>query len=368
MCCGGGLGTGTIIERAEVTDTRRAARLRARREAADRQLRRPRLVARGQRRRLRGAARRPRHQRDADGAVPVGTRRRPRCTAARTSACTSRSTPSGTPTGGVRSPTRRACSTATAASRARSRTSGTTPTSTRCARSAGPRSSGRSSGASTSRHLDSHMGTLQLRPEFFDVYLELAVDFGLPLRMAGASAERARSASRSGGSPPRKASSSPTTSCTRSVGSRRAIERALFDLAARRHRGLPAPGGRHRRAAGVAPRLGEPRRGPRHAVPATPRSRDLVERAGVDARSATASCATAPARRLTRRPLASTRRRASRSSAWRAWYSGELVSGSSCMSLPMLPATFIRPCMNAALASSSPFCDLHRVVVARASA
>lgn len=38
-------------------------------------------------------------------------------------------------------------------------------------------------------HLDSHMGTLQLRPEFFDVYLEMAVDFRLPLRMAGASAE-----------------------------------------------------------------------------------------------------------------------------------------------------------------------------------
>ena len=40
-------------------------------------------------------------------------------------------------------------------------------------------------------HLDSHMGTLQLRPEFFDVYLELAVDFGLPLRLSGASTERA---------------------------------------------------------------------------------------------------------------------------------------------------------------------------------
>jgi predicted glycoside hydrolase/deacetylase ChbG (UPF0249 family) len=40
-------------------------------------------------------------------------------------------------------------------------------------------------------HLDSHMGALQLRPEFFDVYLDLAVEFGLPLRMAGASAERA---------------------------------------------------------------------------------------------------------------------------------------------------------------------------------
>lgn len=32
-------------------------------------------------------------------------------------------------------------------------------------------------------HLDSHMGTLQLRPEFFDVYLELAVEFRLPVRL-----------------------------------------------------------------------------------------------------------------------------------------------------------------------------------------
>lgn len=39
-------------------------------------------------------------------------------------------------------------------------------------------------------HLDSHMGTLQLRPEFFDIYLELATDFGLPLRLSGASTER----------------------------------------------------------------------------------------------------------------------------------------------------------------------------------
>ena len=31
-------------------------------------------------------------------------------------------------------------------------------------------------------HLDSHMGTLQMRADFFDVYLELAVDFRLPLR------------------------------------------------------------------------------------------------------------------------------------------------------------------------------------------
>jgi predicted glycoside hydrolase/deacetylase ChbG (UPF0249 family) len=40
-------------------------------------------------------------------------------------------------------------------------------------------------------HLDSHMAVLHQRPEFFDVYLDLAVDFGLPVRLPGAEAERA---------------------------------------------------------------------------------------------------------------------------------------------------------------------------------
>jgi predicted glycoside hydrolase/deacetylase ChbG (UPF0249 family) len=39
-------------------------------------------------------------------------------------------------------------------------------------------------------HLDAHMGTLQLRPEFFDVYLDLALEFSLPLRMIGPGMER----------------------------------------------------------------------------------------------------------------------------------------------------------------------------------
>jgi predicted glycoside hydrolase/deacetylase ChbG (UPF0249 family) len=38
-------------------------------------------------------------------------------------------------------------------------------------------------------HLDSHMGTLQLKPEFFDVYLDLADEFRLPMRLSGASTE-----------------------------------------------------------------------------------------------------------------------------------------------------------------------------------
>jgi hypothetical protein len=40
-------------------------------------------------------------------------------------------------------------------------------------------------------HLDSHLSVLPLRPEFFDVYLDLAVEFGLPVRLEGADTERA---------------------------------------------------------------------------------------------------------------------------------------------------------------------------------
>ena len=38
-------------------------------------------------------------------------------------------------------------------------------------------------------HLASHLGSMQLRPEFFDIYLELAVDFALPIRLPSADTE-----------------------------------------------------------------------------------------------------------------------------------------------------------------------------------
>jgi predicted glycoside hydrolase/deacetylase ChbG (UPF0249 family) len=38
-------------------------------------------------------------------------------------------------------------------------------------------------------HLEAHMDALVLRPEFFDVYLELALDFGLPLRLPDTAVE-----------------------------------------------------------------------------------------------------------------------------------------------------------------------------------
>jgi predicted glycoside hydrolase/deacetylase ChbG (UPF0249 family) len=39
-------------------------------------------------------------------------------------------------------------------------------------------------------HLSCHLGALESRPEFFDVALELAVEFGLPLRLPEAAAEQ----------------------------------------------------------------------------------------------------------------------------------------------------------------------------------
>jgi hypothetical protein len=79
-------------------------------------------------------------------------------------------------------------------------------------------------------HLDSHMGTVQMRPEFFDVYLELAVDFGLPLRLSGASSERVI------GFPFRRLAEEEGVLfpdhfvMVRGVGSRRTIERVIGDL------------------------------------------------------------------------------------------------------------------------------------------
>ncbi|MGH9186631.1 MAG: polysaccharide deacetylase family protein, partial [Acidimicrobiales bacterium] len=81
-------------------------------------------------------------------------------------------------------------------------------------------------------HLGSHLGALQLKPEFFDVYLDLAVEFALPLRLSGRSTERAA------GFPFRRLASGEGIVFpddlvdAGGVGSRRAIERALHDLPA----------------------------------------------------------------------------------------------------------------------------------------
>ena len=80
-------------------------------------------------------------------------------------------------------------------------------------------------------HLDSHMSILELRPEFFDVYLELAVEFRLPIRLGAAATERTV------GFPFRSLAAEEGVVfpdhflAVRTIGSRRAIERVLVDLA-----------------------------------------------------------------------------------------------------------------------------------------
>jgi chitin disaccharide deacetylase len=80
-------------------------------------------------------------------------------------------------------------------------------------------------------HLDSHMGTLQLKAEFFDIYLDLALEFGLPIRLSGASTERTI------GFPFRKLAGEEGAVFPDhfvyvhgGVGSRRDIERAVHNL------------------------------------------------------------------------------------------------------------------------------------------
>ena len=79
-------------------------------------------------------------------------------------------------------------------------------------------------------HVDSHLGTLQGRPEFFDVAVELAVDFGLPLRMGSPGGERIV------GFPYRDLAAAeglvfPDHLVAAPVGGRRVVEQAVFDLA-----------------------------------------------------------------------------------------------------------------------------------------
>lgn len=79
-------------------------------------------------------------------------------------------------------------------------------------------------------HLDSHMGTVQLRPEFFDVYLELAAEFRLPMRLSGASTQKTI------GFPFRDLAAEEGVVfpdhlvVTSGVGSRRSVEGALANL------------------------------------------------------------------------------------------------------------------------------------------
>ena len=116
-------------------------------------------------------------------------------------------------------------------------------------------------------HLDAHMGTMQIKSEFFDAYLDLAVEFKLPLRLSGADTESLigfpfRYPGR------RRGCRVPRRLRVRARG-RQPPDPARRHPPARagRDRGLPAPRGGQPRARGHGHRLGSPRRRPPAARP-----------------------------------------------------------------------------------------------------
>ena len=79
-------------------------------------------------------------------------------------------------------------------------------------------------------HLASHLGSLQLRPEFFDVYIDIALEFRLPVRLWNPETERSvgfpfrQLAAKEGVVFPDHLVGVP------GIGSRRAVEAAVADL------------------------------------------------------------------------------------------------------------------------------------------
>ena len=252
-----------------VTDSRRAARLRARCQAADHQLRRSRIDPIGERRGVRSAARRCRDDGHADGAVPVGARRgrdvpgrgrrRPPHPELRVG-----DIPLG-PDHPLAQPARR-----------RRRLPA------HAARRLGPRRPRRGAqGVPGPDRAGDLLGLRRVAPRQPHGH---AAAPGRLLRRVPRAGDRVRAAAAHGrrerrahdrlpvpaGCRARKASSSPTTSCTRTSGRARDRTHAVRP-AARRHRDVPASRHRHRRAARVASRLGATRRGPRATSPPTRR-------------------------------------------------------------------------------------------------
>jgi predicted glycoside hydrolase/deacetylase ChbG (UPF0249 family) len=78
-------------------------------------------------------------------------------------------------------------------------------------------------------HVNSHLTTLEQRPAFFDVFLELALEFGLPMRLGDGDAERVA------GFPFRRLAAEegavfPDHVVAARPGGQRQFERLLFDL------------------------------------------------------------------------------------------------------------------------------------------
>jgi hypothetical protein len=107
-------------------------------------------------------------------------------------------------------------------------------------------------------HLDNHMGVLQLRPEFFDVYLDLAVEFCLYLDPEGDRLPVPRPR-RGRGRPVPRLLHLPADRLRRPQDARTAARRS----ASRSHRAVGARRHRHPGAPRARTRLGQSRRRPR---------------------------------------------------------------------------------------------------------
>ena len=107
-------------------------------------------------------------------------------------------------------------------------------------------------------HLDAHMGTMQIKSEFFDVYLDLAVEFRLPLRLSGPETESLIGfpfrdpGRRRRGRLPRRVRLHPRGGEPADPPRRHSPDRR------RGHRGLPPPRRGQPRAPGHGHRLGGP--------------------------------------------------------------------------------------------------------------
>ena len=202
-------------------------------------------------------------------------------------------------------------------------------------------------------HVASHLGTLEQRPDFFDVYLELAIEFGLPMRLGDSEGERIA------GFPFRRLAAEegavfPDLVVVCPPGAQRRVERLLFDLPP----GVtevclhPAVDNDELRAVSAdwAGRVED------HAyLCRDPSLHDLVARAGAQLigwrqlreLQRTGAAVGPGGLRLQNSVALATRSRPARKA-------GVAVASSSSSSLPGSPAVFIRPCMKATVGSSSP--------------
>ena len=204
-------------------------------------------------------------------------------------------------------------------------------------------------------HLDAHMGTMQIKSEFFDVYLDLAVEFRLPLRLSGPETESLigfpfrRPGRRGGRRVPRR---------LRRTCPGWAAAEVLLDAIPQIGPGVTEA---YLHPAVASPELEAmatdwEERVDDHRL--LVHDRDLAEAL---AEAGVTLIGYRQLRDLMRGQLiARPDRRAQNSviaaiSVWSCLYSGALVMGSRAMTLAMFPVTLTLPCMKAALASSSPF-------------